>query len=102
MPLVKMDAQKSAGGGGIESTEYTSFTISAGAGLNVPTSKKAKAIAFAYNNEYIFYAVDGVNNNKLYANNSDNGQTVTFGDNAITSTSGISGSSRSCIACIFY
>ena len=102
MGIIKEDNGLISGGGGLESAEYTSFTISAGAGLNVPTSKKAKAIAFAYNNEYIFYAADGVNNNKLYANNSDNGQTVTFGDNAITSTSGISGSSRSCLACIFY
>lgn len=102
MAIIKEDNGLISGGGGIESIEYTSFTITAGSGLNVPTSKKAKAISFSWNNEYILYAADGVNSNKLYSNNSDNGQTVTFGDSAITSTTGISGSNHTCNACIFY
>lgn len=86
----------------IESLEYVTFTVNANTPMNIPTSKKAKAIVFNYDTTWELYAADGVNNNRLYSNGSDNGQTITFGDNAITSDVQLSSSTRSCKGCIIY
>lgn len=96
-------ALSGSGGSDTIDLQYMSFSLPSGTGLNITNlPKKPKGIIFHYTSEYILYAIDGMNNNKLYANDSDNGQTVTFGDTSITSTSGISGQNRTCYALIIY
>lgn len=84
--------------------EYKSVSVSANTAPSIPTSGKARAVAWYMSNEnQEGYVVDGQNSNhEVRAGTEITARTYTFTDTAITGSTSLSSSAGTLYCVIFY
>ena len=103
MSIIKVDYGNIGGGITLEDIEYKSLTVAGNTKLNLPTTKKAKALFFDLNGAHLSYVVDGLDDNQGYSDGSrQTYYTYTFNDNSIECSASYSAGSTSFRGYIVY